>query len=381
MKILIVGGGLGGMALAAFLEQRKLDYTLVERTADGGSQGYSLGVWSNTRALFAGLGLEDAFSRLGTPIHDYQIVNASGRLLTRFSFKRLEQRFGMAYTAVDRTAVHRLLAGVVPVQRKQTGRHVTGMAGRWVQFSDGAAAEYDVVVGADGVHSTVRAAAFGPGCERATGWRAWYARIDKGHVPPNGMIECVGPGRCAALFDDPGQRGLGVFFAARGGSEPSNGREDADALRRLFADQAPIVRAVLAGVVDGDFMPTDLATVSLKQWHRGPVVLLGDAAHAFEPHTGLGASMAMGDAFVLAAVLDDAAAGRVSIAAALADYQRQRRPAVALARRINTQIRALAFIRSPVRRAMVDCVIPWIPHWPFVRQYSSLLSSSGPLAR
>lgn len=393
MRILIVGGGLGGMALAAFLQQRGLRFELLERAGDLSDQGFALGLWSNGRAVLQRLGVAEEFDAWGTPIGQYEIrgraIGPSERRLRTFSLEGFEERFGSGYVQVSRRRLHGMLAGRVDAARVRMGARFVGLQAsadgvrvRWVSGGEAgrsaAAVEhedlYDVIVGADGVHSAVRAAAMEPGLERFTGWRSWYGWIDKSHVPSGTMVEHLGPGHCAALFDDAhGERDLGVFFAAQ---QPGRPAETPAAVRDIFAPAAAGLREALESAGQTVRLGADLASVRLGRWTAGGVALLGDAAHAFEPHNGLGASMAMEDADALAEQLDRAAGGQQVVAAALASYERLRRPRVALAQRISDRIRRLAFIERPLWRALGNLALPIVPTGWFERDFFPLFESS-----
>jgi hypothetical protein len=111
----------------------------------------------------------------------------------------------------------------------------------------------------------------------------------------------------------------------------------------LFAPELSCMPGALDGIGEDAIMVTDLASVQLTHWVRRRVVLLGDAAHAFEPHTGLGASMAMEDA------------------------------RVALAQKLTRKIRSLAFIKSKAMRFAANRIIPFLPERLFLHDYFTLL--------
>ncbi|MGA2582676.1 MAG: NAD(P)/FAD-dependent oxidoreductase [Tepidisphaeraceae bacterium] len=383
MKILIVGGGLGGMMLAACCQRRGLDYLLMEKSPDFAREGYSLGMWINGRRLFEKLGATDRFDAAAIPIGDYFIRDLRGRLLRHLDLREFVRRYGMGYSQISRRLLHELLMEKVDRSRIETGRKWTAVVSE---------KEFDVIVGADGVHSDVRAAAFDSSPGRFTGWRAWYAWIDARFVERGTMTEYLGAGKSIALFDD-GARTLAMFFAHLPPPPVLRGRAGVGAERRLatetptlallrstrggeeirsvFASDLTLLPGVLDGLSDSDIMSTDVARVNLQNWVRDRFVLLGDAAHGFEPHTGMGASLAMEDAYVLAEELEKAANGQ-PLAKALGNYQVRRQPRVAIARRLNGRIDRLTFTRSRLGRRFADWAIPFIPAQAFLADYFQL---------
>jgi len=324
------------------------------------------------------LGVAKAFDAAGTAIRQYETRDGHGRLLRQFPLGQFEERFGCGYVQVERKRLHGMLCGCAEASRLRMGRGFVGLQQRddgvvvrWEDTS-GAAAEdrFDLVVGADGVSSAVRAAAFGAGLERYTGWRSWYGWVEQSLVPRGAMVEFLAAGRCAALFDDAhGERALGVFFAAQ---EPGMAAESPRQVRTLFAQTVPGLAAVLESAGDTVRLGADLATVQLRRWASGRVVLLGDAAHAFEPHNGLGASMAMEDAAVLAEELANIGENRNQIDGALAAYERRRRGRVTMAQRISERIRLFAFVRGAMRRRLADRGIRILPRGVVERDYFRL---------
>jgi 2-polyprenyl-6-methoxyphenol hydroxylase-like FAD-dependent oxidoreductase len=378
MKILIVGGGLGGMMLAASLEQRGLDYHLIEQSPEEKDQGYSLGVWCNTRRLFQKFGLEKQFDELGMKIHTYDICDCSGRVLKNFRFDSFYARYGMAYTQVNRRQLRQLLQLKTHPDRISFATKLLGLKQFPdyvdVSFSNGQTKQYDVVVGADGVHSLVREHAFGKSLQNFTGWRAWYVWIDK-RFRTAGMTEFLGPGRCVGIFDD-GDRLLAIFFATCDPRESDDPSSRLAHLKKIFHHELATMPGALDGVSDDDVMSTDLASIHMKRWVQGRVVLLGDAAHAFEPHTGLGASMAMEDADALANELARFSTD-AQLTAALNNFQNKRQKRVAIAQRLNRRIRMFAFIKSKPMRSLANLLIPHIPQGLYTKEYFTLFDHHG----
>jgi 2-polyprenyl-6-methoxyphenol hydroxylase-like FAD-dependent oxidoreductase len=241
-------------------------------------------------------------------------------------------------------------------------------------MSDGTTRRYDLIVGADGVHSHVRDLVFGNSLQTFTGWRAWYIWIDKRFRTPAGMTEYLAPGRCLGIFDD-GDRALAIFFAACPPDTPDDPTARIALLKNLFQNELRSLPGALDTTRDDEVMSTDLASVRLKRWVKGRVVLLGDAAHAFEPHTGLGASMAMEDAHVLAKEISGVSRD-YSVDQALGNYEKKRQERVVVALHLNRKIRTLAFLRPKPMRALANLLIPCVPERLFTKSYFELFDQN-----
>jgi len=196
-----------------------------------------------------------------------------------------------------------------------------------VVTSDGREADYDLVVGADGIHSQIRTHV-SPQIETFDShWacEAWWS--ERNGLPPSTVFEQWGSGRFAGLYPAPGK--LGAIMAAPHsvlrGDLAEGRRERARRAFRRMKGPAQEAFASFPGDADEAFY-WKLEDRRAKDWAKGRVVLLGDAACAFLPTAGIGASMAMESAAVLADELSRAGARDVPLA--LANYEKRRRKRV-----------------------------------------------------
>jgi 2-polyprenyl-6-methoxyphenol hydroxylase-like FAD-dependent oxidoreductase len=145
-------------------------------------------------------------------------------------------------------------------------------------------------------------------------------------------------------------------------------------LKLLFRDEPAMIAQVLEKVLCDNIFPTDLIEISLSRWHTRRVVLIGDAAHGFEPFAGLGGSMALEDAYVLASQLGQMSNrdGR-KLSAALKRYETLRQKRVRQARKITRRMQCWAAIESPVWRSVVNRVLPIVPESWITRGYFAFM--------
>jgi FAD-dependent urate hydroxylase len=331
-RILVVGAGLAGLAVARALRQAGFAPEVIERAErwDGGGTGMYLPA-NGVRALRA-LGLEAAVAGRAAPIRSQRLLDHRGRLLADIDLRELWGDVGPCL-ALPRVDLHRLLREGVPVRLGRTVgslERVDGPVG--VTFDDGGAGEFDLVVGADGLHSSIRRLAGDPRPPVAVGQRSWRFLAAR---PPEVTTWMVLLGRGASFLLIP-VGGEAVYCYA----DTTDGDGDGDPVRRLrerFAGFAGPVPGLLEQLDDPDppghppgvprtpppkVHVAPIQQVAAEQWGRGAVVLVGDAAHGMSPNMAEGASLAFEDALVLAAGLRDAA----TVQQALAGFVARRSP-------------------------------------------------------
>ena len=375
MKILIVGAGIGGLSLAAFLEDSNIEYDIVEKAADWTHRGYLIGLWHNGRHMLKKLGLADRFDALGTPIHTYSIRNGAGKVLRNYDLSSFYVNYGTGVTFIYRADLHDILLSKVQKSRIQMTTTVQYVRQSdhtvHVAFSGGRSAEYDLVVGADGVHSSIREMALAPHAEVYRNWRLWCAWIDNAFDNKATVTEYVEPGEYAFTFSARGKTLLWLS-APRDHSMWDTPQGRVQRLLEIFKAESKLIPGALEKLRDEDILPTDLIEVNVHRWIKGRIVLLGDAAHTYGPYAGVGASMAMEDAYVLAGELMQIS-DQYTLKQALAMYEKKRKRRVHIAHRLNHKLRTWTLIKSKPLRWLVNLLVPYGPEWYFVSDYAKLM--------
>ena len=375
MKILIVGGGISGLALAAFLKDSTVEYDIVERCPDWSHQGYLIALWDNGRDILNKLRLAEKLDAAGTRVRSNSLRDGSGREIRTVGLSSFYSEFGGAVTIIGRKDVHSWVLEKVDPSKIAMKRTVTRIdkdgPRSSVLFDDGSTVTYDVVVGADGVHSKVRSLVFGNDIESFTNWRAWYIWIDNAFDVPASIVEYVEPGENITVFAAEGKT-LATMFAPADHHAWDTQEGRIDRLKVLFKDETHIVPAALEKLKDDDAMPTDLADVQLGHTVKGNVALVGDAAHCFGPMAGLGTSMALEDSYTLAAELLKVS-GPFTLEDALSAYEIRRKKRRNIARRLNHRIRSGALIKSRLWTRMIMKIAALIPDSIFTSDYRKLL--------
>ncbi len=325
-RILIVGGGIGGLSLATSLHRHGFTPELVERGTEWRATGTGIGVIANGMRMLRILGVDGAVVAAGAVLRHWSYRDARGGVLCDTDLEALWDDVGPCIGIERGKLQEALLAGAAAVPTR-LGIGPTGLRQEedrvTVDFSDGSRADYDLVVGADGIHSTVRALAFGGPPPRYAGQVVWRSIVP---VPPAGLDEMavvMGDGCFFGLVPVGGGRtyGFGGLDAPEPCDDPLNGR--LERVRRRFAELGGPVPAYLAALERDEQIRYDVIEwVDADRWHTGRVLLIGDAAHASPPHMGQGGCMAMEDAVVLSEILRAAN----TVEDALDAYVRRRRP-------------------------------------------------------
>jgi len=363
MRILIVGAGIGGLSLASFLNKFDIDFDILDKATDWNQQGYSIGLWDNGRDMLKKLGLDEKLDKEGQQIHDFFICNGKGKILKTYDLRDFCRTYSSTYTLIDRVILHSWLVTLVGGDRIKMNSTISSL---------NEAKDYDVVVGADGIHSRVRNLTFfDEDYEHYSEWRVWFTRVGHKFQKEKSIVQYIEPKQFVSLFDD-GEKTLAVLISPARQNEWDKEKGRVERLKKTF-NKHPVVSEMLTDVQDSDVTPTDLSFVEMKNWVKGNVALLGDAAHALEPFAGLGASMAMEDAYVLAGELFKACKGAVSTEEALIGYETRRKERITTAKHATKKMRWWSIYKSSLLQDFINFMTPYAPTSYFTRDFRKLL--------
>jgi salicylate hydroxylase len=316
--IAVIGGGIGGMTAALSLLKRGLDVEVYEQAAQLEEVGAGIQISANGTRVLAALGLDEALRKIQVSPLLKEIRHwRTGQVWKWYDLgPSADRRYGAPHVLLHRSDLHdTLIKGIKSL--KPTAIHlakrcvdVRQSGGRVdLRFADGDAAQARFVIGADGIHSQIRAHLFGPGRPEFTGCVAWRAVVPvqrlSTEAEPMVSTNWLGP------------RGHVLHYPLRGGTlmnflgivERDDWRGESwtiegtpSELANDFAGWHPRVQAIMQSI-DRPFKWALMVRAPMPKWSKGHVTLLGDACHPTLPFLGQGGVMAIEDAYVIAACL------------------------------------------------------------------------------
>lgn len=330
-RVMIIGGGIGGLTAANALKSSDVDTVVYERAKDVRhiQTGGGLHLWSNAMKAMARIGLADQVRAVGAPLLRQQFFTWRGRMLGDWPVEQLGQEMGAPSVILHRADLHRVLMAGLPEGIVQFGRKATGFeqdtTGVTAHFADGTQERGDVLIGADGLQSTIRGEILGAAPPRYAGFNIWQGMTDfQDPSFPEGVLRLLlGPGS-GFFFHHVGPNRL--FWVATQGM-PENGSNGQTDAKTLLLDRhkgwmAP-TEAIIQATETSEIRHAPMYDRKpAKQWGTGRVTLLGDAAHAMTFNAGQGACQGIEDGVVLAECVRDSA----DLVSALRAYEARRIP-------------------------------------------------------
>ncbi|KAA8561917.1 Aurachin C monooxygenase/isomerase [Pseudomonas extremaustralis] len=306
-KVLIVGGGIGGLCAAIALRRQAIEVDLVELKTQWTVYGVGIIQQSNVVREMAKLGVLDGYLDAAYAFEDVTINTTAGEQLARIPGQRLAGPEYPANVGISRLALHQVLSETTIALGAsiRLGLSVQSLEqvdeGVDVLLTDGSRDCYDLVVGADGLYSRIRGLLFGEQYRpRFTGQSVWRYNFPRA-AGIDHLATFQGPAGNAGLVPL-GRDQMYLFVTSH---EPANPRMDAATLatqmRQRLSGFTGLIGELREQILDSDqvvYKPLEVVFVS-EPWYRGRVVLIGDAVHATTPHLGQGAGMAIEDAVVL----------------------------------------------------------------------------------
>jgi len=331
MRVLISGGGIAGLTLAYWLHQYDIPSVIIEQARDIRRDGYAIDFFGTGYDVAERMSLIDRLRPQQIPLDHIAYVNKSGKQVAKLDIELMHtimagKYMGLMHWTLEET-LYEALAGQVEVR---FGRSLTsvvpGPDAVEVTFTDGTTESFDLLIGADGVHSLTRTLVFGPEEQygRFLGYMvASYPLPDRYNIG-HAWKMYVEPGRLAGAYCSHHEGEILSFFMYQTAEREHLPREQRlSRLRQVFAGMGWITPQLLSDVpVPENIFMDAVIQIQMPTWHQGRIALVGDACGCPTLISGQGASLAMGGAYLLAEALHETAAYQE----AFRRYEQQMRP-------------------------------------------------------
>lgn len=331
MKIAIIGAGIGGLTLAIALKQKGIPFEIFEGSDEFKVVGAGIWLGSNAMQVLQKLNLSPSIQKGSTRFEKIYIQSYTGKILQEIDGAFLQSRFGFGTHGIHRAALQRILTDYLdePIHLGHRLQSITQDDKKvHLKFDNGQQSDFDLVIGADGIRSVVRETCVQKASYRYSGQACWRA-IASLTLPPadqNNGVEIWGkPGGLRASYSQISNEK--VYFWATKKTQPDLAIQPEKSLVSLKNDLKSFtgpIQQVINNIKPENLIYSDLYDFKpIKDWSRGRVVLIGDAAHAMTPNLGQGASQAIEDAYILA---NELSKHLNDYPTAFSSYQARRRP-------------------------------------------------------
>ncbi|MES1195695.1 MAG: FAD-dependent monooxygenase [Steroidobacter sp.] len=372
-RVLVSGAGIAGLSLAFWLKRFGIETLLVDRASRFEALGHYISLKGNGVEVIRQMGLEGACRMKECRFTRLKMMRANGTLLRMGSQAEFDQTLG-GYILMQRSDLHAVLFEAtkdhvdIRYGTQIKAMHDIGNAIE-VEFSNERTDTFDLVIGADGIHSHTRKLAFGDGFECLLGGQYIGLTEDYDHgLDTEYCLTYWGAGQMAALFPTAKTRLSAIFYYGDGGIEPAG--RDNHSVRRFLLEAykgfAPEVVNTVNALSDRDFVFMDaIAQVQLPSIIKGRVALVGDAAHCPTFMSGMGSSLALQGARLLAFHLKECGN---NITAALSKYENEITPIANRYRDSALQLRPLLLKRNAWISGMRNFAFRITPEWMMKRR-------------
>jgi 2-polyprenyl-6-methoxyphenol hydroxylase-like FAD-dependent oxidoreductase len=339
LRILVVGAGVGGISVARGLLRDGHHVTVFEQRPDARAGGGAVTIWPNGATVLEQLGVD--MDGAGQLLSTVRVVTSAGRPLVALDLTAIVDRLGASVRMVPRRVLlERLLAGF-PTDHIQYDRRAAKVAstpdGVRVEFANGSVVEGDLLIGADGLHSKIRDVVGARDAE-PTGWCSWQGLVTLPYVADKHVaLLAIGEHGNLGLWPA-GGTDVQWWFDLPWSDGFIRPERPIDVIREHFTGWCDAVDGVLAMLTDDDLAdsPYPHFRHPIPGPGRGPLTLLGDAAHTMPPTLAQGTNQALLDTMVLCKALADSGKTNGDLSKALRWYEKTRRRSVSAVSRVTS---------------------------------------------
>lgn len=370
--VAIVGAGIGGLAAALAIRQAGLSVSVYDQASRLEPLGASLTLWPNAMRCLRALGVAEPLLRAGARILSTEARSLRGDMLACVPMQRFYDEAGEPGICVTRADVQRVLLDALGAEHVTLSRRLESLSqdagGVALRFRDGAEARADLLIGADGLRSTVRRLLFDDGPPRYAGYGAWLGLSDTDHprLSRESAVEIYGAGERLGVIDS--GDGLYYWYFIENRAQPVDGvvHCTAGSLLPRLADWPDYARQLATSTRARSLQYLSFFHRPARRgpWGRDRALLLGDAIHPYLPNLGQGACQAIEDAHVLGIML----AQGLEDQPLLTRYQSARARRTAMLGRDSARVGRFAQVGGPTSSRLRDLALRSVPDWVHARR-------------
>lgn len=362
MRVIIIGGGIGGLTAAVALHNQHMEVLVYEAASEFKPLGAGIGLGANAMQDLKDIGIGDEIFKQGTPIHTQIFKDETGKILNTIDFAKFKAQYGHENITIHRADLHQTLFDALPRHTVRFNKRCVHVSehhdGVVAVFNDGTSVKGDLVIAADGIHSNLRKQFYPNADPRYAGYTCW-----RGLTTNDGLVEA---GVSCEVWSRKGRFGFApmqdgqVYWFACVNTKPDNAfyaELTNEQLAYQFRNFPSEVSALINKTAQNQTLHHDIYDIKpLNRFVFGRTVLLGDAAHATTPNMGQGAGQAIEDAITLAKNI-----AQYNRKEALHRYEKERVAHTKKVVRLSRQIGWAAQWSSPFATTFRDKVLPHIP--------------------
>lgn len=357
IDILIIGAGVAGLACAGLLEKQGATPLVIEKDTEKkfNNSGYMLGLLPLGGRVLSELDADKAYFDRSIEMKTYEIHKEDGRLNKAYPLDFINEKFG-SYRGIERKELIRVLREKLRSTELRFGTTTEAFRVKAdkveVTFSDGTSREFDIVIAADGIHSSTRKQLWKPDeySFYETGWGGWVAWLENKHM--NAYKEYWGASSFMGLY--PVKNKIGVFLGGPDDLIDEKGMKGfAEEIRKHVHEDEELLRGAFDALLDTErpFL-WKFHDVRTESWTKGNIILLGDAAAGFLPTAGVGASMALDSA---SALIDELSrTDREHLQYGLQLYVKRQKKRVEKAQKDSRDLAKIMFVKSHMLATIRD---------------------------
>ncbi len=375
MKIIILGGGIGGLTTAIALKNSGINCEVYEAAEKFSPVGAGLSIAINAWKALEYLEIDKAVAQKGYKYDFGKMLSTKGKTLQLIEMSKMREKFSSNAVTIHRHDLHEILAttiGTTPVyfnkrceKIEQSGNQVH------LYFSDGTTTTTDYLIAADGIHSAVRTHLLPDSKERYSGQTCWrgICNTEIADLDYSVLSETWGLGKRIGIV--PLSKKTVYWFAVVDAKKPENhwAKKTPEELADMFKDfHKPVSEIIRNTSTDSIFWNNLNDLKPIKKFAFGNILLLGDAAHATTPNLGQGACMAIEDAAVLGSILKK----EKDLTKAFVQFEKERIERTTKITTTSYQLGKIAQTSNPILAGLRNLIFPLLPESSSARFFEFL---------